>query len=268
MDNKSFTLDLDQLLATKFPGKKFPPFVMKFLKNFLHVDFVNGYLGQGREGVDFCNGVSDYLNIKIEVEGLENIPADGTLYTFASNHPLGGVDGVTLAGIIGTRYDGIKLMVNDFLMALPGLRPLSIPINKTGSQSRNLPVLIREVYSSDKQVLVFPAGLCSRKIDGKIQDIPWTKTFIKQSVETKRDIVPIRFFGENSKRFYRVAQLCKLLKTKFNFAMIFLPDELYRAQGKTFRVVVGKPIPYATFDKSRTAVEWAQYVREEVYRLN
>lgn len=267
MDNNSFILDLDKILETKFPGKKFPPFIMKFLKKFLHVDFINGYLKDGRMGVDFCNGAVDYLGVKMQVEGLENIPADGKLYTFASNHPLGGIDGVALAGAIGSRYSGIRLMVNDFLMALPGLRPLCIPINKTGSQSRNLPQLIKEVYSSDEQVLVFPAGLCSRKIDGVIQDVPWTKTFIKQSVDNQRDIVPIRFFGENSKRFYRVAQLCKLFRTKFNFAMIFLPDELYRAQGKTFRVVVGEPIPYTTFDKSRTPAQWAQYVREQVYNL-
>ena len=196
--------------------------------------------------------------------------------TFVSNHPLGGVDGIALAGIIGRKYDGkIKLMVNDFLMHLGGLAPLCIPVNakirkkgqEIGTQNRDLPRLTNEIFGSDNQVLMFPAGLCSRKIEGRIQDLVWSKVFVAKSVEHHRDIVPVHFIGENSGRFYRVANLSSILRLKFNIAMAFLPDELYRAQGKTFRIVFGKPIPWQSFDKSRSPKEWAQEVRSAVYSL-
>ena len=170
---------------------------------------------------------------------------------------------------MGTHFGekGIRLLVNDFLMALKGIQPLCIPVNKTGAQARDLPQKVAEIYNSEANVVIFPAGLCSRKIDGKIQDLPWSKNFIKMSRQTERYVVPIHFIGQNSKRFYNVANLCKKLKLKFNFAMIFLPDELYRAQHGSYKVVFGDPIPAETFDKSRTDQQWAAWVREKVYQL-
>ena len=116
-------------------------------------------------------------------------------------------------------------------------------------------------------MLMFPAGLCSRKINGEIHDLPWKKTFISKSVETHRDVVPIHFSGRNSERFYRIANLCKTLRLKVNIAMLFLVDEMYKNTHQTFRVAIGKPIPWQTFDKSKTPAEWAQFVQDTVYRL-
>ena len=270
------TIDIEDILRKKFKGKA-PRLLTKVLKRLIHQDFINEYLKQGYEGVEFCENAIKYLNVKIDVEGLENLPdAPGTRLTFVSNHPLGGVDGIALAGIIGRKYDGkIKLMVNDFLMHLGGLAPLCIPVNakirkkgqEIGTQNRDLPRLTNEIFGSDNQVLMFPAGLCSRKIEGRIQDLVWSKVFVAKSVEHHRDIVPVHFIGENSGRFYRVANLSSILRLKFNIAMAFLPDELYRAQGKTFRIVFGKPIPWQSFDKSRSPKEWAQEVRSAVYSL-
>ena len=114
---------------------------------------------------------------------------------------------------------------------------------------------------------MFPAGLCSRRNHGIIRDLEWKKTFITKSVETQRDIVPIHFGGQNSDFFYRLANICKWLGIKFNLAMLYLPDEMYKNTGKTFTVKIGKPIPWQTFDKSKTATEWAAYVKNIVYKL-
>lgn len=261
-----FMIDLDAIIASK--GGKLPKFVVNWMKKFLHVDFLNEYFVKGYEGVEFCTGALETLDIKLEIEGLENVPNDGTLYTFASNHPLGGIDGVALGSIVGTHFDGkVRYLVNDILMNLKGLAPICVPINKIGGQSRNLPALINEAFHSDNQMILFPAGLCSRRIDGKIQDIAWGKAFISKSIETGRSVVPVHFIAQNSKRFYRVANLCKMLKLKFNIAMVFLPDEMYKARHSTFKVVFGKPIPCSTFDKSKSPQQWAQWVREEVYKL-
>lgn len=263
--DSSYAVDLEALFKSK--GIKVPKFVMRWIKNFFHLDFLNEFFVQGYEGVEFCTKAMEGLDITLDVEGLENVPSDG-LYTFVSNHPLGGIDGIALGSIVGERFDGkVRYLVNDFLMAIKGLAPISVGINKTGGQSRELPRLIDEAFRSDNQMVLFPAGLCSRLIDGRIQDVPWTKTFVVKSVQTCRDVVPVHFIAQNSKRFYRVAKWNKKLGIKANIAMALLPDEMYKARHSHFKVVFGKPVPYSQFDKSKTPVEWAQWVREEVYKL-
>ena len=267
MTDNDRLVDLDKVVATKFKGKKIPGFVVSFLKKFIHQDFLNSILSDDSDGVEFCEHTLNRMGVTLEVEGLENVPADGTLYTFASNHPLGGIDGLALCSIIGRHFGEVKMPVNDFLMYIKPLEPLFIPVNKTGSLARNLPTMLDSAFRSDDQILIFPAGICSRRIGGTVQDLPWTKTFITKSRATSREIVPVHFIGENSSRFYRVANLCKALKLKFNFAMLFLPDEMYRARGSHFKVVFGKPLPAGTFDSSRTPLQWASYIREKVYQL-
>ena len=263
-------LDIEQVIRNK-AGKKadrIPKFVINWFKKFMHLDFINGFLKEGYVGVEFCEKGLEYLGVEIEVKGLENLPKDGRKYTFASNHPLGAIDGVTLGAVIGKEYDGnIKYLMNDLLMNLKGMAPLGIPINKFGGQARALPRLLNEVYESDCQMLIFPAGLCSRKIDGKIQDIEWGKSFVKKSRDTGRDIVPIHFDGENSKRFYRIATWQKRLGLKFNFAMMLLPSEMYKSKGRKYKITIGKPIAISSLDKSKTDHEWAQEIKKHVYEL-
>ncbi|MGN1241404.1 MAG: glycerol acyltransferase [Alloprevotella sp.] len=274
MDSKVFTIDIDEIVRGKAGAKArfVPRFVLSWLKRIIHQDEVNEFiLGEGdKQGMPWLDDCMEYLGTKLNVKGLENLPddSDGRLFTFVSNHPLGGPDGVALGHLLGHRYDGrIKYLVNDLLMNLHGLAPFFVPINKTGKQSRNFPQLVEAVFNSPNHIIMFPAGLCSRRINGQIHDLPWQKTFITKSVETRRDIVPIRFDGRNSDFFYRIANVGKRLGQKFNIAMLYLVDELYKNRGKTFDVTIGKPIPYSTFDKSRKPQEWAAYVEDIVYKL-
>ena len=267
------TIDIDRVLKEKMGAKaKFVPnFLVRWLIRIAHQDDVNAFLWDNRDkvGVEWLEACVKYLDLKLEVEGKENLPAsdDKRLYTFVSNHPLGGADGVALGSIIGRHYNGrFRYLVNDLLMNLPGLAPVCIPINKTGHQGRNFPAMVKAGFESNNHMLMFPAGLCSRRHKGVIRDIPWSKTFISKSVEYQRDIVPIHFSGQNSNFFYRLANFSdKCLP--FNLAMLFLVDEMYKNVHKTFHVTVGKPIPWQTFDKSKTPMEWAHFVQNKVYSL-
>lgn len=274
MDSKVFTIDIDEIVRGKAGAKArfVPRFVLSWLKRIIHQDEVNEFiLSEGdKQGMPWLDDCMEYLGTTLNVKGLENLPedSDGRLFTFVSNHPLGGPDGVALGHLLGHRYGGrIKYLVNDLLMNLHGLAPFFVPINKTGKQSRDFPRLVEAVFNSPNHIIMFPAGLCSRRINGQIHDLPWQKTFITKSVETRRDIVPIRFNGRNSDFFYRIANVGKRLGLKFNIAMLYLVDELYKNRGKTFDVTIGKPIPYSTFDKSRKPQEWAAYVEDIVYKL-
>lgn len=263
-------LDLEQIIRSRAGSKArfIPHFLINWFKKVAHQDYINEYLKEGYIGVEFCENCLKYLGVKIEVSGLENLPEDGRKLTFVSNHPLGAIDGVTLGAIIGRKYNGnVKYLLNDLLMNLKGMAPHGIPVNKIGGQARNLPKLIDEAFHSENHMLVFPAGLCSRKIDGKIQDLPWGKAFVAKSRQSGRDIVPIHFEGENSERFYRLANWQKRLGLKFNFAMLLLPDEMYRSAGRQYRITFGKPIPIDSLDRSKTDTEWAQDIRKAVYEL-
>ena len=268
------TIDIKEILKGKMGSKaKFVPApLVKWLERIVHQDEVNDFLWQNRDkvGVEWLESCLRYLDTTLDIVGKENLPPkdDGRLYTFVSNHPLGGQDGVAIGAIVGWHYDGhFKYLVNDLLMNLPGLAPLCVPINKTGQQSRSFPAMVEAVFRGDNHIVMFPAGICSRRIDGQIHDLPWKKTFITKSVETHRDVVPIHFGGRNSDFFYNLANLCKRLGIKFNIAMLYLADEMYKNRHKTFRVAIGKPIPWQTFDKSKTPMEWAKYVQDIVYKL-
>ena len=268
------TIDIDKILADKMGAKaKYVPRpVVSWLKRILHQDEVNRYLWESRHltGTDWLEECVRYLDMTLDIHGLENLPDknDGRLYTFVSNHPLGGADGVALGSIIGRHYDSrFRYLVNDILMNLPGLAPLCIPINKTGGQARSFPAMVKAGFESDNHILMYPAGLCSRRRNGEIRDLPWSKTFIVKSVQYQRDVVPIHFGGQNSDFFYKLANFSDKYVKKVNIAMIYLVDEMYKNVHKSFRITIGKPIPWQTFDKSRTPTEWAQYVQDVVYKL-
>lgn len=270
-DDSFFLIDIEKILKGKL-GKKYkyvPGFLVSYLKRVVHQDELNVFLAANKDkvGVDFLEGCMEFLDCRVEVKGMENLPEGGRC-TFVCNHPLGGQDGISLGYVLGKKYDGnIRYLVNDLLMNLRGLAPLFIPINKTGFQSRDFPRMVEAGFSSDNHIIMFPAGLCSRRVNGVIQDLDWKKTFIVKSIETKRDVVPMHFEGRNSNFFYNLANFCKIFGGKFNLAMIYLADEMLKNRHKTFTLTIGKPIPWQTFDKSKTPVQWAQYVREVVYKL-
>ena len=242
-DDSLFLIDVDKILRTKAPKqyKYIPKFVVSYLKKIVHQDEINVFLNESKDklGVDFLEACMEFLDAKVEVKGIENLPKEG-LYTFVSNHPLGGQDGVALGYVLGRHYDG---KVKDF------------------------PKMVEAGFQSDDQMIMFPAGLCSRRQNGVIRDLEWKKTFIIKSIQAKRDVVPVHFGGRNSDFFYNLANVCKALGIKFNIAMLYLADEMFKNRHKTFTVTFGKPIPWQTFDKSKTPAQWAEYVKDIVYKL-
>ena len=270
-DDSLFLIDIDKVLREKAPKyyKYIPRFVVSYLKRIVHQEELNVFLRDSKDkvGVDFLKACLEFLDANIVVKGEENLPKEG-LYTFVSNHPLGGQDGVALGYILGSFYNGkVKYMVNDLLMNLQGLAPLCIPINKTGKQAKDFPRMVEAGFASDDQLIMFPAGLCSRRQNGVIRDLDWKKTFVVKSVQAHRDVVPIHFEGRNSNFFYNLANICKFLGIKVNIAMLYLADEMLKNRHKTFTVTIGKPISWQTFDKSKTPAEWAAYVKDIVYKL-
>lgn len=265
-------LDIDAVLKSKAKKhyNKIPKVAINYLKRKVHQDELNHIIETYKDeyGSDFMQACVDYFNLTLHIKGEENIPKTGK-FIFASNHPLGGLDGICLAATLGERYDKkIKYLVNDILLNIENLESIFVPVNKHGWQAKDSVKAMNDAYESDNQIITFPAGLCSRKQNGQIRDLQWAKSFVAKAKQYKRDIIPVHFEGRNSNFFYNLSNLRMKLGIKLNIEMLYLPDEMMKQKNSEFTITFGKPISWQSLDKSKTPLEWAQIIKESVYRLN
>lgn len=269
-DRKDYLLDVEKVLGPKLM-KKLPRFAVNFFKRRIHQDEINDCImhAEHYKGAGFFDEALNYVGITFKIRGEENLDP-GKKYLFAGNHPLGGPEALIIGSVFRRIYgDGFKVPVNHLLANLKPLNEFFVPVRVYGSnRNRELGEQIADMFSSDYQVLVFPAGMCARKIKGKVTEMPWKKMFITQSRKFERDVVPIHISGFNSRRFFFFTKLSTFLKLKFNLGMIFLVDELFNKKGQEFVVTFGKPVPYTTFDKTKTDLQWAAEIKDQVEALS
>ena len=269
-DRTDYLLNVEEVLGPKLL-KKLPRFAVNFFKRRIHQDEINDCIMKAEHycGAGFFDEALKYVGITYKMRGIENLDMSKK-YVFACNHPLGGPEALIIGSLFHQIYgDGFKVPSNQLLMNMKPLKEFFVPVNVISSkQSRDLGVKIAEMFSSDMQVLVFPAGLCARKIKGKVTEMPWKKMFVTQSRKYEKDIVPLHISGFNSKRFFFFSWLSRILKLKFNLGMIFLVDELFNKKGQEFVITIGKPISYTTLDKSKTDLEWAAEIKNKVEELS
>lgn len=262
-------IDIEDLIRSKKPGllKVLPWFVIRYLKRIIHQDFVNYLMSkyENRTGLDFVDGVLKDFGVKISVVNPENIPDKGR-FIIAANHPLGGMDALAMMQVVGKTRKDIFFPANDLLQNIKNLRTILIPVNKLGKNTDNIKI-IEETFQSEKLVLYFPAGLCSRKQKEEIRDLEWKNTFIKKAIKHKRDIIPVFITARNSNFFYNLANFRKRIGIKANIEMLYLVDEMYKQKNKEITITFGKPIPFSAFDKKHSTMEWSQLVKQHVYAL-
>lgn len=268
--NKPEFVDIEKVLSDKSPLLKrlLPGFMINYLKRIIHQDTLNEYLKvHGHlQGVEFIEAILDEMNTKLDIKGIENITKEGR-FIIASNHPLGGIDGLALMLAVGRVRSDLLFPVNDILMNIENLRPLFIPINKHGSNSQNIKIF-NDTFASDKIVCYFPFGLVSRKKKGRIMDLNWKSTFISKAKKYKRDIIPTHIGGRNSNFFYNLSNIRKALGIKANIEMLFLVNEFFKQRNNTLKITFGSPISYTTFDSRHTNSEWAELMRQYSYSLD
>lgn len=270
MKKKDKYIDIAEILKSKNPGLKkwLPGFVLAFIKSIVHEKDINQIMADigHLHGLDFVREGLNNLNTTIKTEGLENIPKEGGVI-LASNHPLGGLDGIAFMKAVGEVRTDIKFLVNDILLSIENLKPLFLGVNKHGSNPREASKVIEDGYASDQAILVFPAGMVSRKLEDGIGDLEWKKSFISKAIRYERVIIPVYIEGRNSNFFYNLSRIRTKLGIKANLEMFYLASEMFKQRNKTITIRFGKPISYSKFDKTKTLVEWAKDVRARVYAL-
>ncbi|MDD2475632.1 MAG: 1-acyl-sn-glycerol-3-phosphate acyltransferase [Dysgonamonadaceae bacterium] len=270
--NEPKKLDIDAVLKSKAKNhyNKIPKVAINYLKRKVHQDELNHIIEiyRDEDGTDFMKACVQYFNLKLNVKGEENIPDTGS-FVFVSNHPLGGLDGICLAAVLGEKYDKkIKYLVNDILLNIENLESIFVPVNKHGWQAKDSVRALNEAYESDNQIITFPAGLCSRKQNGQIKDLQWAKSFVTKARTFKRDIIPVHFEGRNSNFFYNLSNLRKKIGVKMNIEMLYLSDEMMKKKNAEFTITFGKPIPWESLNNTKTPLQWAQDIKDSVYKLN
>jgi len=269
-NNKELFIDLDRVFKNRNPGlyKILPGFILRYLKKIVHQDDINYIIetNKNKEGLEFVDGVLDYFKTETTIVGGENIPKEGR-FIFVSNHPIGSIDGLIFIQQVGKFFGVTKSIINDLLLNIVNLRPLFIGVNKHGTNTKEALEEIEKHFSSDTQILIFPAGLASRRIKGRIIDLEWKKTFITRAIKYQRDIIPVHMTGQLSNFFYTFANLRKALRIKTNLEMLYLGDETFKQKEKKFVITFGKPISYEIFDKTKTHYQWAQKVKEHIYKV-
>ena len=246
-----------------------PRFIINFIKRKIHEDDINASINKHKHlfGYDFVIGSLEEFGAKTEVIGEGNIPSEGGVIMVA-NHPLGGLDGLAFIKVVGQYRKDIKFFVNDILMEFKNYAPIFVPVNKTGKNSSAYSKKFEEVYASTDCLLLFPAGLVSRRQKGKIiKDLTWKKSFITKAVQYKKNVIPVFIAGENSNFFYNLAYWRKKIGIKANIEMFFLMDEMYKQRGKTIIFTFGDPISWETFTNDKTVEYWTEMVKEHVYAL-
>lgn len=269
-------IDIDGVLKNRAPGLRrfLPRFVVRGLENLVCQDRLNHLLdtcGHLRDA-EFSGAVLDYLHITRLVRGEENLPKENESHRviYVSNHPLGGLDGMALIDYLSRKSPTgrVRFVVNDLLMAVEPLQGVFLPVNKHGGQSREAAEALETAMSGDDPIVIFPAGLCSRRQNGEIKDLDWNKMFVNKAIAYGRDVIPIHFSGRNSKFFYIFAQIRKRLFIPFNLEMVLLPREVFGNEGSTFEMTIGERIGHKSLKGGKESGETARRIKESVYRLS
>ncbi|MCX6296773.1 MAG: 1-acyl-sn-glycerol-3-phosphate acyltransferase [Bacteroidetes bacterium] len=264
-------IDVKKAIAGKNPKllKFLPGFILRYIIRTVHQEELNIAVERNkhRMGHDFVDAAIEEFGVSSIVVGAENIPKSGGVI-MAANHPLGGLDGIALMDVVGEYRKDLKFFVNDLLMAFKNLASILIPVNKHGKNSSDYTKRFEQIYASSDCLLIFPAGLVSRRQKGgKIEDLVWKKSFITKAIQYKKNIVPVYIDGSNSRFFYNLAYWRKKMGIKANIEMFFLVDEMYKQRGKTITFTFGETISWEIFTKDKAADYWATMVKQHVYAL-
>lgn len=263
-------IDVEKILKEKNPKLHglLPSFLIRYIKKIVHENDINQVMANNGHlyGMEFVDALINEFGVEVTLTGAENIPKHRSVI-FAANHPLGGMDGIAFMHALGQHRSDIRFLVNDILTNITNFEPMFIPVNKHGSNSREVTKLIEDTYASENAILVFPAGLVSRKQDVGVMDLEWKKSFISKAKRYQKDIVPVYIEGKNSVFFYNLAKYRKLLGVKSNIEMLYLADEMFSQKGKKVVIHIGKVISFEHFDKSKSEKDWAEEIKQLVYQM-
>lgn len=191
---------------------------------------INRFLAQNAHlhGLDFIEQVFEELRFSYEVspEDIRNIPAKGPLIIVA-NHPLGGLDGLSLLHLIGSVRRDVNIVANQLLKQLSPLSDLFLAVdNMTGETRKQDIKFIEQALIQGQAVIFFPAGEVSRASLRGIRDRQWNSGFLRLAERLQAPVLPVCIQARNSAAFYLTSLFSQTL------SMLCLPREMISFSGR------------------------------------
>ena len=186
------------------------------------------------------------LQLRYDAQRLAAVPRRGPL-VFVANHPFGLIDGVVLCHLASRTRGDFRILINAVLCQDEDLARHFLPVDFAPGRaavSNNIRTkkLALAALADQIPVLIFPSGMVStadRLGFGKVLDAPWT-TFAARLIESAQaTVVPIHFYGQNSRPFHIASHVAEPLR------MAMLIHEALRRAGTAIELEIGTPIPWS-----------------------
>ncbi len=229
------------------------------------IDEINSLLTSHahERGWAFLDGIFKDLDFSFFVSDCDRarIPSQGRLIIVA-NHPLGAMDALALVrAVLDVRPD-VRVIVNDILMHVENLAGHFLPYAFSARARRSHLTAIGRALEKESALVIFPSGAVSSLTSAGLRDGPWVGGATHLARKYNAPVLPVFIGGRNSWPFYAVLPFSRAL------AMLLLPRQIFRQQGRTLRLKIGIPIPATVFAQSPfdPAVD-INLLRDHVYRL-
>lgn len=186
------------------------------------------------------------LPLRYELEGLDNIPKEGPV-VIVSNHPHGMSDGLMFGDVALKARSDVKIIVNEWLNYVRGMRPYTIQVDVYGGDKAKAANMrgMREAIKWLREghcLLVFPSGSAATFSlrDARVIEDPWQENIAALARKTGATVVPMNISGRTSRFFQMVSMVAKGARS------MFLPREIKRDVRTVHTIRLGKPITPTT----------------------
>lgn len=221
-------------------------------------DFLDEYANLS--GLALVAAALEQLGLRYTVDQVERgrVPARGRLLVVA-NHPCGALDALALLHFVGSVRDDVRIVANDLLEQVQGLRELLLPVRILGGKPDPASLAaIGQALEREQCVIVFPAGEVSRLGARGISDARWRRGFLRFARRSGAAVVPVHIKARNSAFFYGASALFKPAGTAL------LAREIFARGPHRIALHVGEPLEldHANGDEANLA-----RVRQQLYAL-
>lgn len=211
------------------------------------------------------------LTIRSNRTPAECIPRSGPLVIIA-NHPFGVIDGIILCWMAAQIRDDYQIMTHRVLHQAPEIRDHILPIDFAGTRAaleNNVASrrAARDLLARGGLLIVFPSGgvaLTQGVKDGfrgKAIDLEWKVLTAGLVLGSKADVLPIYFYGQNSRLYQVAGNLRQTLKLSLLF------HEVANKIGKAIDLRVGELIPNAVLQAIGDRQQVIDFLRETTHGL-
>jgi putative hemolysin len=243
---------------------------VKLLFRMTSMDKVNNayVLASEERGINFVTRLLDVLNVNYEIENEDALKQLPEGFITVSNHPYGGLDGIILIHMMGSRYPNYKLIVNWILSRVEAMSDYFICVDPVSSQVNTISV--KGIKDAEMHLIkneplgMFPAGSVSRmhfKGGVHFEDHEWHTSVCKMIKSAKKTVVPIYFHGHNSLLFYLLALI------HWKLSSLRLPCEIFNKKGKTIHITIGKTITVEEQSKYKDINSYGDFLKKRTYDL-